>query len=607
MPFTQTLKKHVSIRHLLQLWLLIMIVFVVVISMCYYAFFYTIAEKQITKSFQTLSESIEQQLNAQFDEIENTTTQLIYFSNMQDILFSKNPITYLQNISGCNQLVHYLKQSSSVISEIYIDSRYGHSYYTGTSLKLKYQSILQGILAQNPDFSGTFFTTIPPDNDAALPELVYCFSINNIQGGSGNTEKAYGIAMLDINRLVNLNSTKDDKNEIKAILYRDDVVYTSKQTPPNLLPKFSLPANSAVTYAGEDYTLLSLPMADIDLSIADLVPNSVFLEDSVFIRNIALLILFLTCTLLLLSSWFILHKLSKPINLMAADMRDIQAGVIRHVSLPNITDLRFMAENINETLNVLEEANRKQAKLTLNIYRSSLAQKQAQLNSYKNQINPHFLFNTLESMKSMARHYRAPELETMLVSLSILFRYSLSSSIVVPLKNEIRHVEHYFTVMDMRTPGRYTLRIDVSEQAMEHATLSMILQPLVENAITHGFRNKKSPCIILIQGKLTGNGAGALCLNIIDNGCGLTAEQSKAILDNANNTDAEMHNEHIGMENVFHRIKLLYGKRASFSIDSKPGAYTAVRLVIPAYPAPGDSEPAAAPNDNSPAARPYTA
>ena len=255
MPITRALKKHVSIRYLLQLWLLIMIVFVVVISSCYYAFSYNLSEKQITKSFQTLSESIEQQLNAQFDEIENTITQLIYFNNMQDILFSKNPLIYLQNISGCNQLVHYFKQSSSVISEIYIDSEYGHSYYTGTSLKRKYQLILQTILAENPDFSGTFFTTIPPDDDASLPDLVYCFSINNIQGGSGNREKAYGIAILDINRLVNLNSTKDDENEINAILYRNDVVYTSKQTPQNLLSSCSLPANTDVASSASESPL----------------------------------------------------------------------------------------------------------------------------------------------------------------------------------------------------------------------------------------------------------------------------------------------------------------------------------------------------------------
>lgn len=91
----------------------------------------------------------------------------------------------------------------------------------------------------------------------------------------------------------------------------------------------------------------------------------------------------------------------------------------------------------------------------------------------------------------MAHHYQVPILENMLTSLSSLFRYSLRSSLVVSLKEELNHVQHYFNVMDMRSPLRYELRVDISSKALSHPLLSMVLQPIVENSITHGFSKKK--------------------------------------------------------------------------------------------------------------------
>lgn len=132
---------------------------------------------------------------------------------------------------------------------------------------------------------------------------------------------------------------------------------------------------------------------------------------------------------------------------MVTDMRDIQKGVQKSLTLPKLSDLRYVAESVNRTLDVLETSNRRQQEMSHTLYQTTLGQKQAQLNAYKNQISPHFLFNTLESMRSMAHHYQVPILENMLTSLASLFRYSLRSNLVVSLREELNHVQYYFNVM----------------------------------------------------------------------------------------------------------------------------------------------------------------
>lgn len=132
-------KKSISIKHFLRISLAVMLLFLFIISALYSLFIYTFSKDQFESSFQTFSESVEAQLDSQFRNVEQSVTQLSYFSNMQEILFSKKPLVYLNNISGCNQLWGYLKTSLPIITEVIITSPYGHTFYSGTTGKYRYQ------------------------------------------------------------------------------------------------------------------------------------------------------------------------------------------------------------------------------------------------------------------------------------------------------------------------------------------------------------------------------------------------------------------------------------------------------------------------------------
>ena len=134
---------HFSIKRLLQLSLAIVLLFLIAISLLYYFFIYHFSKSQFESSLESFSQSIEAQLDTQFQGVEQCVTQLAYFSNMQKILFSKNPIVYLNNISGCNQLVDYLKHTSPIITELLITSPYGHTFSSGSTGKYKYQQFAE--------------------------------------------------------------------------------------------------------------------------------------------------------------------------------------------------------------------------------------------------------------------------------------------------------------------------------------------------------------------------------------------------------------------------------------------------------------------------------
>ena len=579
-------KCSLSIKRLLQISLAIMLLFLLIISVLYYLFIYTFSQDQFESSFQTFSESIETQLDAQFHSVEQSAIQLSYFSNMQEILFSKDPLVYLSNISGCNQLLDYLKMASPMITEVIITSPYGHTFYSGTTGKYRYQQFAEKIIQDNQNMThNSFFLTIPPEDDSnQLPQLVYCFQVHNtLLPGYVSNEYAFGMALIDINILAGLSSSANYEWEIKAILYCDDVVYTSREVSQAEMAALQEGIQGHFRLGGVEFTCHTVMLENLDMSIVDLVPTADLLQNSVMARNIGTAVLLVTCACLIFSTWFILHHISVPVKQMVTDMRDIQKGVQKSLTLPKLSDLRYVAESVNRTLDVLETSNRRQQEMSHTLYQTTLAQKQAQLNAYKNQISPHFLFNTLESMRSMAHHYQVPILENMLTSLASLFRYSLRSNLVVSLREELNHVQYYFNVMDMRTPQRYELRVEVSSEALRHPLLSMVLQPLVENSITHGFRRKRKPCILLLQGQVNEEN-GMLCLTVVDNGTGIPMEKLQELEQRCFQKEEALHNDHIGLENVLHRLRLFYGDDFRFSLRSKEGHYTAVTLYIPKFP-----------------------
>lgn len=213
----------------------------------------------------------------------------------------------------------------------------------------------------------------------------------------------------------------------------------------------------------------------------------------------------------------------------------------------------------------------------------------AELAMLQQQINPHFLYNTLEAINMRARQYGAEEVGTMVVSLAKLFRFSIDrgkEDDTVSLREEIDHVQNYILIQSIRFKDKFTTHWELESAALRTSVMRFILQPLVENAIQHGLNDYSSGGEINISAKYEGQ---ALELTVADNGIGMTAEQLERVRQKLENSDdATDHSEHerhelgtgVGLRNVYLRLKLFYRDKVDFQIDSKEYEGTVITIRI---------------------------
>jgi len=213
--------------------------------------------------------------------------------------------------------------------------------------------------------------------------------------------------------------------------------------------------------------------------------------------------------------------------------------------------------------------------------------KKAELRALQAQINPHFLYNTLDTIIWMAEAKRMDQVVELVRVLSRFFRITLSKGKDwITVSDEIEHVESYLAIQKMRYRDILDYQIDVPDDMCDGQMLKLTLQPLVENALYHGIKNKRNGGVIVVRGRrLDGD---LLQIQVEDNGIGMAQEQVAQIraLLNAEASGAVIAESGYGINNVNQRIKLYYGQEYGLSIESEYRHGTCVSLVIPLQRAP---------------------
>lgn len=199
----------------------------------------------------------------------------------------------------------------------------------------------------------------------------------------------------------------------------------------------------------------------------------------------------------------------------------------------------------------------------------------------QSQINPHFLYNTLDIIVWMIENEKQSEAVKVVTALARFFRISLSKGkSIIPVRDELEHVRNYLMIQHMRYKNKFTYHIETEEGVMELASLKLMLQPLVENAIYHGMEFMDGDGEIRIR---VWRGKEDLYMSVSDNGLGMTAEQAKRLFSTAEHTSSSR-GSGIGVKNVNARIKLYFGSSYGLTIQSEPDVGTTVTAHLPAVP-----------------------
>ncbi|MBU1141931.1 MAG: sensor histidine kinase, partial [Firmicutes bacterium] len=202
--------------------------------------------------------------------------------------------------------------------------------------------------------------------------------------------------------------------------------------------------------------------------------------------------------------------------------------------------------------------------------------RKTQFIALQNQINPHFLYNTLDSIVWLSENHRNKDVEKAIIELSKFFRMSISSEKnVVLLKDEIEHVSSYLSIQQIRYHNAFIFDFEIDPKVVNYHVLKLSLQPLVENAILHGIRPDEEFTKISIKAY---EKDGFICIEVINEGYGMTTDRISEIHQVIR---GEKESSSMGIKNVYQRLKLYYGASADLYIQSQLDESTTVTMKMP--------------------------
>lgn len=297
------------------------------------------------------------------------------------------------------------------------------------------------------------------------------------------------------------------------------------------------------------------------------------------VRVMMVLILCFACAFLLLLYLAFSIRMSEPTQRLKAAMEQVESGNLDvRVNLNTRDEMEYVADGFNRMVEKLEEYIKQ-------VYVAQISRKDAELNALKMQIQPHYLYNTLDVIRMTALEQNDRKTARLLESLAHQLRYVIGNqSDRVYLREELDAIREYFVLMQERYEGRISLMIDINDEDQMLVIPKLILQPVVENAIRHGLREK------------TGNGAvgihverldDALEIVVMDDGVGMSEEQVEQIRDALENQEIGVVDKEgrisVGMKNVYDRIRLNCGPEYGFTVQSAPGLGTSVTFRLPVW------------------------
>ena len=274
-------------------------------------------------------------------------------------------------------------------------------------------------------------------------------------------------------------------------------------------------------------------------------------------------------------SYLIIRRFYDRINQLYTMMNHVAAGELEYhyTSTWNdeISDIGYHVNDMVERIN----------SLVVEVSQKELAVKKAQFRSVQMQINPHFLFNTLETIRMVALYHGNAQIARTVKDMSDLFRYSIvSTNPLVSIDEELNHTLKYLDLQKSRAKNLFNTEIEVDPIVLDYVLLRLVLQPLVENAITHGIEPKYQQCSLRIS---IGLDADKICIGVEDTGVGMSSEkltQLQKML--TGELPPPSKDTHIGIYNVYERLRLFFGGDVSMNIESEEGQGTGVFLRIPA-------------------------
>lgn len=331
-------------------------------------------------------------------------------------------------------------------------------------------------------------------------------------------------------------------------------------------------------YLGDEYYLITEVIPELDLAVITVISSDILTQDSRKVIDLVTILYIANIPLFLAMAYFLYGNIVKPVNHLITKMNAFEEGEF------DVTINNKRSDEFGYLFKAFNKMTTNIKKLVSDVYVKELARKDAEISALQEQINPHFLYNTLESINWRAQIAGENDIALMIQALSKLMDASINrnNEKIIPIEEEVTYMEQYMYLVQMRYAESLEFQLEISDDVKAYFVPKLIIQPLLENAVKHGIEPVGEGIIALRAYKFEEK----ITIEVEDNGKGMSAYGLRRInevidLEQRNVSIQKDKRRSIGFQNVARRIHLIYGEEASVLVDSEEDKGTKITLILP--------------------------
>ena len=569
---TAKFKEHSIKFRILVIVLPVVILSYIILLSSFYMIYVKESRNNILLEHEENTLSIAKNTASYFSSLNSNIDLLLYGTEIQSLIhsYADKKLSPEEVQSQCNTLFStYLLGAQSKIQRVYIvltDNGIISNQTIYNSTLEQQEQKLEQLSEYLKQPKGTLCYYYSPKEPYTITAAKNIFDIQK-------PEKKIGILLTEINiRFMEdmITEHQDSEYSYYSLFQNSDLVYTTSPYAPSVTASMNMNYHShrgnsnfyAIRYSVNDF-----------LQIGGLLNTTGAFHSINRVWRQLLVISIFFLLILVFAVIQISRTISQEFQVFITKLK--QTSVADETALIHTVSSNEFSELTKEYNHMLLRLQKSGKKIT----EQQILLKNAELKTLQAQINPHFLYNTLDIIVWMIENEQKSEAVRVVTALARFFRISLSKGkSIIPVRDELEHVRNYLMIQQMRFKNKFTYTIDAAPEVLGYASLKLMLQPLVENAIYHGMEFKDGDGIIEIKAEQKEDG---LWFTVLDNGLGMTEEQVENLLTDHAHVSSKR-GSGIGVKNVNERIRLYFGNEYGLFIESEPDEGTTIRIHLPA-------------------------
>lgn len=592
---------RLKLKHqILLICLFSVIIFTIMEFYSYYSF-YNLTQKRATNYGNKIIEQTSQKIDSVLNDIKASTNIAVDNKMIQEFTIADDDYkrsfdfgTYVAD------LMDYMRSFNSYVNGIVIIDNQGRRIHSTGNGEIffsnQYNEFINTYKNGNESVEKGEFTNLLKYENTGTSYFFYIAPIIESIGGIHFSQKTgYCTVMVNTEKLHELvkNTELTPTSTVYLLNSQNEIIASNNANFSGILytdilsvDRKSLTSGVKTKLNGEDVIVQEKGLEQADgWRIVSIIPVYELTTDMIAIKNISIIAGIGIILSMMILGYFFLNNLTRPVMGLVSDMKKIgnrDRGF--RVKVRSTNEVGVLAYDINSMIDKIEEMTSDVVNTQSRLYEAEISKKQAEFSALQSQINPHFLYNTLNCISSIGLEYGSKEIAQITSSMSKIFRYSIEKSDLVLISDEIQCIKAYLNIISIRYENKFSLEVKVDDKLLGMKTAKMILQPIVENSVYHGLENMDVGGHLRVNGHMDDN--GDVCFQISDTGRGIGHEELERLKAKLNMAYTErvqdsLEGKSIGLSNINNRIKLRFGEGYGVEIESQLGKGTTVIVKIP--------------------------